>query len=189
MIPIVLVIILNSLGCFELTCNALALQSNSGQPLGDILPARAHYAGQIIAGLAASSSDNDNNNKELSVNGSVEEPPASELLEIERQTRSFQQQLERTKPQDVKAELGTNDVYISWKPPLVKHINSQPIVEYKIFRWEANNPYASKLLGKTTGLSFNDTSAVKGKSYIYNVVSTTKNQSGGSAQTTPLLIQ
>lgn len=188
MIPIVLVMLLNSLGCFELTSNALTLQSNSGQPLGDILPAPAHYARQIIAGFAASSSDN-GNNKELSVNGSVEEPPASELLEIERQTRSFQQQLELTKPQDVKAELGTNDVYVSWKPPLVKHINSQPIVEYKIFRWEANNPYSSKLLGKTTGLSFNDISAVKGKSYIYNVVSTTKNQSGGSAHTTPLLIQ
>ncbi|UFP94342.1 hypothetical protein [Gloeobacter morelensis] len=119
----------------------------------------------------------------------VEEPPAETLLRIERQTREALQRLEPTKPRNMTANVGQEGVFLNWESPSVAQIDGEPLIRYAVYRGEADKPHLPfQLLGFTETSSFEDISAVKGKSYVYGVSIVTRNNRGAWAKTAPVQI-
>jgi hypothetical protein len=79
-------------------------------------------------------------------------------------------------------------VSVTWKRPRVPVIDGQPVVEYEVLREEKDNIYTAESLGKTKSLSLLDNSAVRGKTYVYSVVSRTKDFAGSAALTAAIQI-
>jgi hypothetical protein len=125
---------------------------------------------------------------EKTESGVVIEGPQLSPQEIEQINRESLRR-EPLKPQEVKAQrVGINSVSISWKPPRVPVIDGQRLLKYEVWRQEGDNIFTAQFLGATTNLAFLDNSAVRGKSYIYRVVSVTKNYRAATPLSVPIQI-
>jgi hypothetical protein len=119
----------------------------------------------------------------------IQEAPREELEIPARAIQTHFERLKPSQPQEVRARLvGTNSVSVTWKRPRVPVIDGQPVVEYEVLREEKDNIYTAESLGKTKSLSLLDNSAVRGKTYVYSVVSRTKDFAGSAALTAAIQI-
>jgi hypothetical protein len=119
----------------------------------------------------------------------IQEAPREELKIPARAIQTHFERLKPSQPQEMRARLvGTNSVSVTWKRPRVPVIDGQPVVEYEVLREEKDNIYTAESLGKTKSLSLLDNSAVRGKTYVYSVVSRTKDFAGSAALTAAIQI-
>jgi hypothetical protein len=115
--------------------------------------------------------------------------PEEDMLRLLEQQRRHEEEMAPSKPQEVKVQrVGINSVSITWKPPRVPFIQGKPIVEYWVNREEENNTFTREVLVKTRGFFFQDNTAVRGKSYVYTVISVTGHGQAAPETAAPIQI-